>query len=45
MNQNLTQFAGWVTKRGGKWKSWRRRWFILNERRITYHTTEVIHFF
>lgn len=40
MNQNLTQFAGWVTKRGGKWKSWRRRWFILNERRITYHTTE-----
>merc|ERR1711962_1282022 len=33
---------GWLLKQGGSWKSWKRRWFVLNERVLYYfqHTAE-----
>merc|ERR1712242_669106 len=33
---------GWLLKQGGSWKSWKRRWFVLNDRCLYYfqHTAE-----
>lgn len=33
---------GWLMKQGGSWKSWKRRWFVLNDRCLYYfqHTAE-----
>lgn len=33
---------GWLLKQGGGWKTWKRRWFILNDRCLYYfqHTAE-----
>jgi hypothetical protein len=27
---------GWLTKQGGKWKSWKKRWFVLSENCLFY---------
>jgi cytohesin len=27
---------GWLSKQGGSWKSWKRRWFILNDNCLYY---------
>lgn len=32
--------SGWLTKEGGGWKSWKRRWFVLDGNRLTYHKKE-----
>jgi len=33
---------GWLLKQGGSWKTWKRRWFVLNDRVLYYfqHTAE-----
>ena len=33
---------GWLVKQGGQWKSWKRRWFVLNDGCLYYfqHTAE-----
>lgn len=33
---------GWLVKQGGSWKSWKRRWFVLNDGCLYYfqHTAE-----
>jgi len=33
---------GWLLKQGGSWKTWKRRWFVLNDRCLYYfqHTAE-----
>ena len=33
---------GWLLKQGGKFKTWKRRWFLLNDRCLYYfqHTAE-----
>jgi len=33
---------GWLLKEGGSWKTWKRRWFVLNDRCLYYfqHTAE-----
>jgi hypothetical protein len=31
-----SQFEGWATKQGGSWKSWKRRWFVIKERKMWY---------
>ena len=28
---------GWLTKQGGKYKTWKKRWFILKNNLISYH--------
>lgn len=36
------QMEGWLWKQGGSWKTWKRRWFVLNDKVIYYfqHTAE-----
>ena len=31
---------GWLVKRGGSWKSWKKRWFVLNDKEIRYFTNK-----
>jgi len=31
-----SQFEGWATKQGGSWKSWKKRWFVIKERKMWY---------
>ena len=31
-----TQFKGWATKQGGSWKSWKKRYFVLKDRKLWY---------
>ncbi|KAH3757122.1 protein serine/threonine kinase [Pelomyxa schiedti] len=31
---------GWLTKEGGNWKSWKRRWFVLDSGRVLYFAHE-----
>lgn len=33
---------GWLTKEGAKWKTWKRRWFMLNEAntRLYYYSSK-----
>ena len=31
-----SQFEGWATKQGGGWKSWKRRWFVIKDRKMWY---------
>jgi len=33
---------GWLTKEGAKWKTWKRRWFMLNETntRLFYYSSQ-----
>jgi len=33
---------GWLLKQGGSWKTWKRRWFVLNDKCLYYfqHTAE-----
>ncbi|ELP88153.1 hypothetical protein EIN_223660 [Entamoeba invadens IP1] len=31
-----SQFSGWGTKQGGKWKTWKRRFFVLKDRKLWY---------
>ena len=28
---------GWLTKQGGQYKTWRKRWFVLRNNHIAYH--------
>lgn len=28
---------GWLVKQGGKYKTWKKRWFILRSNHISYH--------
>ncbi|KAL7718382.1 PH domain-containing protein [Entamoeba marina] len=35
-----SQFSGWGTKQGGKWKSWKRRFFVLKDRKLWYFENE-----
>eukprot|EP00736_Rhodelphis_marinus_P003383 Rmarinus@m.4793 len=32
--------AGWLMKQGGKWKSWKRRWVVLNDHWMVYYTDD-----
>eukprot|EP01139_Manchomonas_bermudensis_P014332 Amastigsp_a508389_369.p2 type:complete len:268 gc:universal Amastigsp_a508389_369:844-1647(+) len=32
--------TGWMTKQGGKWKSWKKRWFVLTPRELRYYEKE-----
>ena len=32
--------AGWLTKRGGRWKSWHKRWCVLASRGLFYFKTQ-----
>ncbi|BFU20662.1 hypothetical protein EHI8A_032220 [Entamoeba histolytica HM-1:IMSS-B] len=34
------QFTGWGTKQGGSWKSWKRRFFVLKDRKLWYFESE-----
>ena len=34
------QFSGWGTKQGGKWKTWKRRFFVLKDRKLWYFENE-----
>lgn len=34
---------GYLTKQGGLVKSWRRRWFVLNENKLYYYDSDVRH--
>ncbi|ELP85185.1 hypothetical protein EIN_082970 [Entamoeba invadens IP1] len=31
-----SQFEGWATKQGGSWKSWKRRWFVIKDKKMWY---------
>ncbi|KAL7721298.1 PH domain-containing protein [Entamoeba marina] len=31
-----SNFEGWATKQGGSWKSWKRRWFVIKDRKMWY---------
>jgi len=37
MDGGGTTKMGWLKKQGGKVKSWKRRWFVLEEDRMTYY--------
>eukprot|EP01119_Soliformovum_irregulare_P012190 TRINITY_DN3150_c5_g1_i1.p1 TRINITY_DN3150_c5_g1~~TRINITY_DN3150_c5_g1_i1.p1 ORF type:complete len:634 (-),score=234.50 TRINITY_DN3150_c5_g1_i1:44-1945(-) len=32
--------AGWLTKQGGRIKTWRRRWFVLQDNRMYYYRSQ-----
>jgi hypothetical protein len=38
------QHAGWITKRGGKVHSWKRRWLVLKDSMLYYFTKPTVRF-
>ena len=32
--------SGWLIKEGGSWKSWKRRWFELEDTTLYYYKDE-----
>eukprot|EP00128_Syssomonas_multiformis_P006222 Colp12_sorted_trinity150504_noHs@35288 len=39
-NSNGVILCGWLTKQGGTYKSWRKRWWVLKEKELSYFKTE-----
>lgn len=37
--------AGWVVKEGGKYKSWKRRWLVIEGDHLCYYKKEVCYFY
>ncbi len=37
-----TERAGWLTKQGGKRKTWKKRWFILKEASLFYYKSSTV---
>ncbi|KAL7722700.1 PH domain-containing protein [Entamoeba marina] len=35
-----SNFEGWATKQGGSWKSWKRRWFVIKDRKMWYFASK-----
>jgi len=34
------EHTGWMTKQGGSWKSWKKRWFVLKSTSLYYFKTQ-----
>lgn len=37
--------AGWLTKQGHQFKTWKRRWFILKNTKLSYYKKPQVHSF
>ena len=37
--------AGWIVKEGGRYKSWKKRWMVLETDALAYYKKEVRYFF
>jgi hypothetical protein len=33
---------GYLVKRGGRWRSWKRRWFVLQNKTLYYYSNQTV---
>lgn len=39
----IMEKAGYVVKEGGRYKSWKKRWLVIENDKLSYYRKEVIH--